>query len=87
VNAVQPGYVDTPMLQVTLQGSGVDVDRLVDRIPAGRLGGDAEVAAAIFFLLSDDASYISGAMLRIDGGHLAYGAFQPPASCEHRSAG
>jgi len=77
VNAVQPGYVDTAMMQVTLQGGTVDVKSLVGRIPAGRLGDPAEVAATVSFLLSDDASYITGATLRIDGGHLAYGGIPP----------
>jgi 3-oxoacyl-[acyl-carrier protein] reductase len=73
VNAVQPGYIDTPMMQITLQAGNVDLAGLLGRIPAARLGGADEVAAVVSFLLSDDASYITGATLRIDGGHLAYG--------------
>jgi NAD(P)-dependent dehydrogenase (short-subunit alcohol dehydrogenase family) len=77
VNLVEPGYIDTPMMQVTLTtGSS---QQLVDRIPAGRLGGADEVARAIAFLLSSDASYVTGATLRIDGGHLSYGGI-PPAT-------
>jgi len=77
VNAVEPGYIDTPMVQVTLQAGSVNLAQLVDRIPAGRLGGASEVAAVVSFLLSDDASYISASTLRIDGGHLAYGGAAP----------
>jgi NAD(P)-dependent dehydrogenase (short-subunit alcohol dehydrogenase family) len=73
VNAVQPGYIDTPMMQLTLQGGVVPADRLVGRIPTGRLGAPADVAAVVAFLLSDDAGYVTGSTLRIDGGHLAYG--------------
>jgi NAD(P)-dependent dehydrogenase (short-subunit alcohol dehydrogenase family) len=79
VNAVQPGYIDTPMMQVTLQGGTVAAGELVGRIPAGRLGQADEVAATVAFLLSDEASYITAATLRIDGGHLAYGGI-PAAS-------
>ncbi len=79
VNAVEPGYIDTPMMQVTLRAGGLPVEDLLARIPANRLGAADDVACTVAFLMSDDASYISGATLRIDGGHLAYGGI-PPAS-------
>jgi NAD(P)-dependent dehydrogenase (short-subunit alcohol dehydrogenase family) len=78
VNAVLPGYIDTPMTQVTMT-TGAAREQLVDRIPAGRLGDGDEVAKTVAFLLSDDAAYITGATVRVDGGHLAYGGI-PPAS-------
>jgi 3-oxoacyl-[acyl-carrier protein] reductase len=85
VNAVQPGYIDTPMAQLTLS-TGTSMDQMLDRIPAGRLGDADEVARVVAFLLSDDAGYITGATLRVDGGHLAYGGFPSvtvrPASLE-----
>jgi 3-oxoacyl-[acyl-carrier protein] reductase len=77
VNAVEPGYIDTPMMQVTLRAGGLDPQRLIDRIPAGRLGTGTDVATTIAFLLSDEAGYITGSTLRIDGGHLAYGGMAP----------
>jgi NAD(P)-dependent dehydrogenase (short-subunit alcohol dehydrogenase family) len=80
VNAVEPGYIDTPMARVTL-ATGAGLEQLLARVPAGRLGGADEVARCVAFLLSDDASYVTGATLRIDGGHLAYGGI-PPASAE-----
>jgi 3-oxoacyl-[acyl-carrier protein] reductase len=73
VNAVQPGYIDTPMVQVTLQAGGLPIEQLLGRIPAGRLGDGDDIARVVSFLLSDDAGYVTGATLRIDGGHLAYG--------------
>jgi NAD(P)-dependent dehydrogenase (short-subunit alcohol dehydrogenase family) len=77
VNLVQPGYIDTPMMQTTLRTG--TAQQLLDRIPAGRCGEPDEVARVITFLLSDDASYVTAATLRIDGGHLSYGGM-PPAS-------
>jgi NAD(P)-dependent dehydrogenase (short-subunit alcohol dehydrogenase family) len=77
VNAVQPGYIETEMMQVTLRVGTVDAEQLIGRIPAGRLGGPNDVAGVVSFLLSDDAGYITGATLRVDGGHLAYGGIPP----------
>jgi NAD(P)-dependent dehydrogenase (short-subunit alcohol dehydrogenase family) len=74
VNAVEPGYIDTPMTQVTLS-TGADIDQMLDRIPAGRLGDADDVARVVAFLLSDEAAYVTGATLRVDGGHLSYGGF------------
>jgi NAD(P)-dependent dehydrogenase (short-subunit alcohol dehydrogenase family) len=79
VNAVEPGYIETPMMQVTLTTGALDRDELVGRIPAGRVGDTDDVARTVAFLLSDAASYITASTLRIDGGHLAYGGI-PVAS-------
>jgi NAD(P)-dependent dehydrogenase (short-subunit alcohol dehydrogenase family) len=79
VNTIEPGYIETPMMQVTIQAGTIQPQQLIDRIPAGRLGTGEDVARTVAFLLSDEAAYITGATLRIDGGHLAYGGI-PPAS-------
>ena len=64
VNAVSPGLVETEMT--------ADVDpRLCARIPLGRFGKPAEIAACVGFLASDDASYLNGAVLVADGGYTA----------------
>lgn len=67
INAVSPGYIDTPMLRIT-----DDVNRTNDitanAIPLQRLGQAREVAVSCLWLLSEDASYITGANLPIDGG-------------------
>ncbi len=71
VNTVLPGIVDTPLFrsQVTRPG---EMDEIASTIPARRIGHASEVAAAVAFLLSEDASYITGAQLVVDGG-LAVG--------------
>jgi NAD(P)-dependent dehydrogenase (short-subunit alcohol dehydrogenase family) len=65
VNSVHPGFIETPILGET------DRTMLRDVTPMGRLGDPAEVAAAIAFLVSPAASFITGAELYVDGGYLA----------------
>ncbi|MMZ63326.1 Glucose 1-dehydrogenase 2 [compost metagenome] len=68
VNAVCPGYIDTPLI------AGRDeaiTQHLVSLHPMGRLGKPEEVAKAVLFLASDDASFITGTTLLVDGGYTA----------------
>ncbi len=74
VNALCPGYIRTPLNAAIAAGIGGDEFEAAyarERIPLGRVGEAAEVAAAYAFLASDDASFIHGAGLVIDGGQLA----------------
>jgi 2-hydroxycyclohexanecarboxyl-CoA dehydrogenase len=72
VNVVCPGPTDTPLLDDLLgQGNERLIDALRRAIPLGRLGQPADVAAAVAFLASDDASYVTGVALPIDGGSTA----------------
>lgn len=73
VNAVEPGYVDTQMMQVALQSGAADLKQVLGRIPAGRLATPEDIANAVALLLSEDAAYINGVAMPVDGGHLAYG--------------
>ena len=65
VNAVAPGFVVSPMTDPLPQQLK---DALVARIPLGRMAQDAEIASAIVFLASDEAGYITGHVLDVNGG-------------------
>lgn len=72
VNAIAPGFVDTAIL------SGVPDEYkkvMAKEMPIGRLGTDDEIASLIKFLLSDEASFITGAIISIDGGYTAKWSF------------
>ncbi len=64
-NCIAPGFIDTPMTQVL---SDKLRELVLSRVPLGRLGRPEEVAAAIAFLASDEAAYITGHTLHINGG-------------------
>lgn len=69
-NAVGPGFIDTPLVRSSLSADALTA--LEQQHAAGRLGTDAEVAALVLFLLSDDASFISGSYHLVDGGYSAH---------------
>jgi len=74
VNALCPGYIRTPLneaISTSIGGAEFETAYARARIPLGRAGQAAEVAAAYAFLASDDASFIHGTALVIDGGQLA----------------
>ncbi|WP_228545505.1 SDR family NAD(P)-dependent oxidoreductase [Burkholderia pseudomultivorans] len=68
VNAVCPGYIDTPLLQNMSKDAK---QALVALHPMGRLGRAEEVANAVLFLASDEASFVNGSSLLVDGGYTA----------------
>ena len=72
VNAVCPGAVDTPLLAplLAIPGTRDDLER---RTPLGRLAQPDDIARVVRFLLSDEASYVNGTSLVVDGGMLAVG--------------
>ena len=70
VNCVNPGYIETPMTETMLQDDARREDA-VGLHPIGRLGKPEDVANAILFLASEDASFVTGVALPVDGGYTA----------------
>jgi len=75
VNAVGPAYVATEMTQRNIAAGNVNEAQIKARVPLGRLARPRDVADAIVYLLSDNASFVTGHSLYVDGGWLAYGYF------------
>ena len=70
VNAIAPGYIETPMTAPVRETE--EVERYIESLhPLGRLGQPEEIAAVAVFLASDDASFITGVVLPVDGGYTA----------------
>ncbi len=69
INCVCPGFIDTPMMAPSLDAAGLE--RFASRAPLRRIGQPSDIATGIRFLLSDDASFVSGTELVVDGGVLA----------------
>ena len=68
VNAIAPGVIETPLTSERLRTNDWFRDTLVNGTPLGRVGQPEEIAAAAAFLCSDDASFITGQTLAVDGG-------------------
>jgi meso-butanediol dehydrogenase / (S,S)-butanediol dehydrogenase / diacetyl reductase len=71
VNAVCPGTVDSPWVRRLVDDVGESLDGLRSRQPMGRLGAPDEIAAAVLYLASDDAAFVTGTAFVIDGGLTA----------------
>ena len=69
VNSVHPGFIDTPILDPA-RGTSAE-HAMTSLTPLGRLGQPAEIAAGVAYLASDDASFVTGLELYIDGGYVA----------------
>lgn len=69
VNAVPPGFIDTPMLRAAAEkGFLGDIDETIARTPVRRMGRPEDIAAACAFLVSEEAGYITGQILGVNGG-------------------
>jgi len=69
VNAVAPGYVDTEMVRAV---PAEVLEKIVARIPVGRLGKAEDIARTVLFLVADDADFITGSTLSVNGGQHMY---------------
>jgi acetoacetyl-CoA reductase len=69
VNAIAPGYVDTDMVRAVPEKV---LEKIISTIPVGRLGYASDIARAVHFLVADDATFITGSTLSINGGQHMY---------------
>ena len=65
VNCVAPGFIETPMTDALPEAQR---ESLATAIPAGRLGAGDDIAAAVIYLASDEAAYVTGQTLHVNGG-------------------
>ncbi len=68
MNIIEPGWIDTPGERETF--SGEMFEEGISWLPWARLGTPADIGKAVAFLASDDADYITGTILRVDGGYV-----------------
>ena len=71
VNAVGPGYTDTSMVRRVVDANPGIQDWMIDKTPTGRMGKPEEIAESIVWLSSDEVSFVTGAVVPIDGGMIA----------------
>ena len=68
VNAIPPGFIDTPMLRSAEERGNMNVEKATAMTPVGRMGRPEDIAAACAFLVSEEAGYITGQILGVNGG-------------------
>lgn len=78
VNTVAPGFTQTPLIKQAVANGSLSEEWMLERVPAGRLAHPQDIAAAVRFLCSDDATYITGQTLVVDGGWTAQGMGRAP---------
>ena len=73
--SVDPGYISTELVEQAMARGAVSEDDIRRRAPIGRLGRPEEIAKVVAFVASDDASYMTGSNVMVDGGWLGYGGW------------
>jgi 2-hydroxycyclohexanecarboxyl-CoA dehydrogenase len=68
VNTIPPGFIDTPMLRGAAAEGSVNIERSIGTTPVGRVGRPEDIAAACAFLVSEEAGYITGQVIGVNGG-------------------
>lgn len=75
VNCIAPGFIMTPRIEWRVREGMMDLEAIEKRVPMGRLGEPKDIGYAALFLVSDEAKYITGINLLVDGGWVAYGYY------------
>ncbi|MBP7766799.1 MAG: 3-oxoacyl-ACP reductase FabG [Deltaproteobacteria bacterium] len=73
VNAIAPGYVRTELVQDVIERGAISMEAILRRTPQHRIGEVEDIAGLAAYLASDESSYMTGSIVNIDGGWLAYG--------------
>ena len=71
INAVCPGFIRTAMTERVMDGGSISEDAMIAAEPLGRIGKPEEIASVVLFLCSDDASFVTGLPMPVDGGYVA----------------
>jgi len=72
VNAIEPGFIATRAAVDMIDAGKVDAGAVTDRTPLGRWGTEDDIVGAVMFLLSDAARFVTGEILRVDGGFFRH---------------
>lgn len=73
VNAIAPGYVRTELVQDVIDKGAISLEAILRRTPQGRIGEVEDITGLAVYMASDDSAYMTGSIVNIDGGWLAYG--------------
>jgi len=73
VNAIAPGYIETELVQNAMNKGLIEVEKIKNRTPQRRMGSVEDVSRLAVYLASEEASFMTGAIVTVDGGWLAYG--------------
>jgi len=86
VNTVAPGFTQTPLIERAMADGSLSEAWMLERVPAGRLARPEDIATAVRFLCSDDATYVMGQTLVVDGGWTAQGIGNAPGWLRQETA-
>jgi NAD(P)-dependent dehydrogenase (short-subunit alcohol dehydrogenase family) len=73
VNAIAPGYIRTELVQDIIDRGILDTEAIENRTPLGRIGEVGDVVGMAVYLASEEASFMTGSVITVDGGWTAYG--------------